>query len=160
MNPKAKSQQNFIEDRVEQITARDHLEPSNKAEVVLALDQSNRLGAKPTITVKDFDPGGDANPVIERSGNRYGGSVHRQLTDHFTEDRPLESISKIICWSIGDRDKLRQLERRGYHNERVSFDLENNRIECGAGSTRVIHVIQVAPPVQQLGQEAGQVTLD
>ncbi|GAA0309969.1 ATP-binding protein [Halarchaeum salinum] len=160
LNRKAKSQQNSIEDRVEQVAEHDNIEPSNKAEVVLALEQSNRFGAKPTITVKDFGPGEDVNSVVEQSGNLYGCSVHQQLTDHFEEDKPLESVSKIICWSIGDRDQLRQLERQGYHNEEVSFDLENNRIEYGTGSTRVIHVIQVSSRIKRVDQEIDQASLD
>lgn len=160
LNRKVRSQQNSIEDRVERIRSRDHLEPSNKAEVVLALEQSNRLGAKPAITVKDFDTGEDVNSVVEQSGNLYGCSVHLQLTDHFEEDKPLESISKIICWSIGDRDKLRQQERQGYHNRQIAFDFENNRIEYGRGNKRMIHVIQVTPRIQRVAAEPEPATLD
>lgn len=154
LNRKARSQQSSIEERQEWIETRDQFEPSNQAEVVLALERSNRQGARPMITVEDFDPGAEVNSLVEQNGSLYGASVHEKLTDHFETDKPLESVSKIICWSIGDRDTLRQLERRGYHNGRVSFDLENSRIEYENGRKQTIHVVEIQSRMQQLESEA------
>lgn len=154
LNRKAKSQLNSIEDRKELIEARNQFNPSNQAEVVLALERSNRLGVRPEISVEDFDPGADVNSLVEQNGRLHGCSVHKTLTDHFEADKPLESISKIICWSIGDRDKLRQIERQNYHNGRVSFNLENNRIVFENGQEQVIHLVNVSERFRRLAQES------
>lgn len=153
LNRKAQSQRTSIEERQARIKERERFTPSNKAEVALALERSNREGAQPVISIEDFDPGADVNSLVGQNGSLYGASVHEHLTDHFEADKPLGSISKIICWSIGDRDELRQLERSGYHNGYVTFDFEDNRIEYENGSRRVIHVIEVESRFQQLEAE-------
>lgn len=65
--------------------------------MILGLERSNREGAKPMISVEDFNLGADVNALVEQNGHIYGSSVHESLTDHFDEDKPLGSISKIIC---------------------------------------------------------------
>lgn len=156
LNRKAQSQQTSIEERQEHITNRDLFEPSNKAEVVLALERSNREGVSPVIDVEDFDPGADVNSLVKQNGSFYGASVHERLTDHFEADKPLESISKIVCWSVGDRDELRQIERQGYHNGEVSFDLDRNRIEYRNGSRQTIHIVDVGSRYRRLEENRAQ----
>lgn len=158
LDRKAQSQQSSVEQRQEQIKERVGFEPTNKVEVILGLERSNRKGASPLITVEDFDLGADVNAVVKQNGNLYGSSVHRKLTDHFEGDKPLGSLSKIICWEYGDRDELRQLERTGYQNGWISFDLDSNRIEYEKRSTQVIHVIEVKSRFQRL--EIGSQALD
>lgn len=144
LNRKAKSQQQSIEEREQIVLERNRFKASNQAEVILGLERSNREGAKPMISVEDFNLGADVNALVEQNGHIYGSSVHESLTDHFDEDKPLGSISKIICWKIGDRDKLREIERTGYHNGQVSFNLDNNRITYKNGSKHNIHFIEVS----------------
>ncbi|WP_240479560.1 ATP-binding protein [Haloprofundus marisrubri] len=144
LNRKAKSQQKSIEEREAIVTERTRFEPSNQTEVMLGLERSNRQGAKPTITVEDFDLGADVNALVEQNDRLYGCSVHQELTDHFEADKPLESISKIVCWEIGDQDKLREYARNGYHGGSVEFDLENNRIIYRNGTEYTVHVVEVS----------------
>ncbi|QCJ45657.1 ATP-binding protein [Haloprofundus sp. MHR1] len=143
LNRKASTQQKSVEERKKAVTERGRFEATNQSEVILGLERSNREGAKPTITVEDFDLGADVNALVEQNGRLYGSSVHLKLTDHFEEDKPLESVGKILCWEIGDRDKLREIERRGYQNGHVEFDLKSNRITYGTESRHTIHIVEV-----------------
>jgi hypothetical protein len=49
---------------------------------------------------------------------------------------------------------LRQLERTGYHDGRVSFELDKNRIEYENGRKQTIHIVVVESRFQQLEAEA------
>ncbi|WP_276249157.1 ATP-binding protein [Haladaptatus sp. YSMS36] len=143
LNRKAQSHRKTIAEREELISARDSFEPSNQTEVVLGLERSNREGASPLISVEDFDLGEDINALIEHGGSLYPSSVHLRLTDHFDEDKPLESVNKIVCWELGDRDKLREIQRNGYHNGTIQFDFDNDNIVYENGSKHDISVIHV-----------------
>lgn len=143
LNRRASSQQKSVAERKETVAERPHFEATNQSEVILGLERSNRAGVKPTITVEDFDLGSDVNALVEQNGNLTGSSVHLKLTDHFEEDKPLESIGKIICWEIGDFDRLREIERAGYHNGEIEFDLENKKITYHNGTQHNIHIVQV-----------------
>jgi len=153
LNRKARSQEKSIEERQAEIEARDRFQPTNKAEVMIALERSNRNGASPIISVEDFNPGTDVNALVEQNDSLYGASVHEQLTDHFDADKPLGSISKIVCWTFGDRDELRQIERTGYHDGRISFDFENNRIEFRNGRKHTIHIVDVESRFDRIESE-------
>lgn len=157
LNRRAQSHRSSIEEREARIAERDSFTPSNTAEVVLALERSNRHGAKPEIGVEDFDPGADINSLVRQNDRLFPAAVHERLTDHFEADMPLQSISKIICWSIGDRDELRQLEREGYHNGRMSFELSNNRLTYRNGTEHRIHIVDVESRLgEQVQRHASQ----
>jgi hypothetical protein len=126
LNRKAKSQQNSIEERAQRIADRNRFEATNQAEVIVGLERSNRLGATPTMTVEDFDLGADVNALVEQDGALYGSSVHQRLTDHFEADKPLESVNKIICWTIGDRDDL--ITYRNGNTHVIEIVEVNNRL--------------------------------
>lgn len=144
LNRRAKSQRSTVETRCDRLRERDGFEPTNQTEVVLGLERSNAMGATPQINVEDFDLGTDVNAIVRQNGHLYSASVHERLTDHFEADKPLESVQKIICWSIGDRDELHELERNGYHKGEVTFDLENHQINYRNGEEHRIHVVEVS----------------
>jgi len=140
---RAESQQSSIEKREQRIHERNQFTPSNDAEVVLGLERSNRFGAEPEMLVEDYDPSTEVNALVRQDTNLYASSIHRQLTDHFEADKPLESVDKIICWSYGDRDKLSELERSGYHSGEVEFDFEKDRLIYNNGRRHNIHIVTV-----------------
>lgn len=143
LNRRAESQQSSVEERRERVNERSQFIPSNASEVVLGLERSNREGAEPEIAVEDYDPNAEVNTLVRQNGEIYGGSVHHYLTDHFDQDKPLESVDKIICWSFGDRDQLRELERNGYHGGNIELDLDTGRLIYENGRRHTIHVVRV-----------------
>ncbi len=143
LNRKARSQLSSIEERQTRVEEREVFLPANEYEVAIGLERSNREGAKPKVTVEDYDPDAEVDALVNQSGHLYSCSIHQRLTDHFESDKPLESVDKIICWSIGDRDQLRELERKGYHGGTLSFDFETNRLTYTNGKQHNIHIICV-----------------
>lgn len=125
---RANSQRSTVEERYEEISQRSGFEPSNQSEVVLGLERLNRRPVGPALTVEDFDLGAEVNAIVSRSDKLYSSSVHLQLTDHFEEDKPLQSVDKIICWEYGDRDVLRQYEREDYHRGSLDINFHANTI--------------------------------
>jgi hypothetical protein len=144
LNRRASSQKKSVDERKEQISERTGFEASNQSEVILGLERSNREGAHPVITVEDFDLGAEVNALVETDGRLYGSSVHLQLTDHFGQDKPLESVDMIICWDYGDKDELREVKRHGYQNGSVEFDFENGRITYEKENRFEIEIIEVS----------------
>lgn len=141
---RAKSQRSSVEDRQQNIEHRDRFNPSNEIEVLLGLERSNREAEGPEITVEDYNTKSDISVLVSQNNSIYGCSVNRLLTDHFDSNKPLESVDKIICWSYGDRDQLREIERKGYHNGDISFDLDSNRIIYERDRRYNIHVVNVS----------------
>lgn len=143
LSRRAESQQSSVEDRQERIGERERFSPSNEFEVVLGLERSNRQGADPEIIVEDYDPESEVDALVRQGDAIYASSIHHRLTDHFEEDKPLESVDKIVCWSYGDRDHLSELERHGYHGGEVSFDLDTGRLTYENGHRNNIHLVRV-----------------
>lgn len=143
LSRRAESQQSSIEEREEQIDKREEFSPSNKFEVILGLERSNRRGTEPKIVVEDYDPEAEVDALVRQDDSIYASTIHHRLTDHFEADKPLESVDKIICWSYGDRDQLSELERHGYYGGEISFDLDTNRLTYKNGHKKIIHVVRV-----------------
>ncbi len=149
LNRKAESQEASISERKEQIRSRPSFTPTNKSEVILGLERSNRISENNDLTVESFSPGADVNTILRDGDRLRAASVHQQLTGHFEDDKPLESISRIVCWEIGDRDQLRQIERDGYHNGQVEFDFEKGIVRYKQGMrTRQIVIVNVEKRLQ------------
>ncbi|WP_081909275.1 ATP-binding protein [Haloferax prahovense] len=144
LNRRASSQQNSVETRKQEISKRGGFCATNQSEVILGLERSNRLEGHTKITIEDFDLGSEINAIVEQEGRLYASSVHLQLTDHFTEDKPLENVDKLICWEVGDKDKLREIERKGYQKGDVEFDFENNEMAYENVTTRNIEIVVVS----------------
>lgn len=138
---RANNQRSTVEERYEQIAGRSGFEPSNQSEVVLGLERLNRRPVGPALTVEDFDLGAEVNAIVRRGDDLYSSSVHLQLTDHFEEDKPLQSVDKIICWEYGDRDVLRQYEREDYHRGTLNINFHANRIHYRNGEEYDIEVV-------------------
>lgn len=143
LSRRAESQQSSVDEREQQIKGREKFSPSNEIEVVLGLERSNCEVEGPEIVVEDYDPEAEVNALVKQDGTIYASSIHHRLTDHFEADKPLESVDKIVCWSYGDRDQLRELERNGYHGGEVSFDLDTGRLRYENGRRHNIHVVTV-----------------
>ena len=143
LDRRASSQRKSVEERKDAVSARKGYEATNQSEVIIGLERSNREGAEPTITVEDFDQGSEINALLEQDGTLIGSSVHLKLTDHFEEDKPLESVGTIVCWEIGDRDTLREFERRGYQNGHVEIDFDNDQITYEKDTTYEISIVRV-----------------
>jgi hypothetical protein len=143
LSRRAESQLASIEKREEQINKREQFSPSNKFEVILGLERSNRRGTEPEIVVEDYDPEAEVDALVRQEDSIYASAIHHRLTDHFEADKPLESVDKIICWSYGDRDQLSELERHGYYGGEISLDLDTNRLTYKNGHKKIIHVVRV-----------------
>lgn len=139
----AATQQSSIDSRREKIKENEQFVPSNQVEVVLGLERSNREGAKPQLQVEDYEPDSDINSIVRQGSSLYSCSIHEQLIDHFENDKPLESVDKLICWSVGDRDRLREYQRNGYHGGELEFDLDSGRVIYQNDRRHNIHVVCV-----------------
>jgi len=142
LDRKAESQLSSVEERREQVQQRDSFEPTNQAEVLLALERSNTTAPEP-VHAEDFQMGSDVNAMIRKDGEVWSSSLHPTLTDHFEAEKPLQSVEKIVCWDLGDRDQLQEIERSGYQGGDVIFDFAEDEIIYKNGSTSRVEIIQV-----------------
>jgi len=148
LDRKAESQLSSVEDRRERVRQRESFEPTNQAEVLLALERSNTTASEP-VRAEDFQMGSDINAMIRKDGEVWSSSLHPTLMDHFEAEKPLQSVEKIVCWDLGDRDQLQEIERDGYQGGEVIFDFAENEIIYKNGSTSRVEIIQVADRLQQ-----------
>lgn len=143
LNRKAKSERSSIEERRTVINDESGLQPSNQAEVVIGLERSNQRPRTDAVYVEDFDLGADINAILRTNGDLLNSSVHTTILEHFEEDKPLENLNAVVCWRLGDRDALRQIEREGYHNGDVSIDFDEKEMVYRNDDTQVIDLIVV-----------------
>lgn len=141
---RANAQRSTIEERYEEINNRDGFEPSNVAEVIIGLERLNRNGSGPNLTVEDFEMNSEVNAILRNVDEFYGSAVHLQLTDHFEQEKPLQSVDRIVCWEYGDLDVLRQYEREKYHDGDVTIDLDNDQILYQNGECFEIGIVPVS----------------
>ncbi|WP_123538155.1 ATP-binding protein [Halosimplex salinum] len=141
LDRKAESQLSSVEERRERVKERNSFEPTNQAEVLLALERSN--SSAETVQAEDFQMGSDINAMIRKDGELWSCSLHPTLMDHFEAEKPLQSVEKIVCWDLGDRDQLQEIERDGYQGGEVIFDFAESEIIYKNGTTSRIEIIEV-----------------
>jgi hypothetical protein len=143
LNRAAKSQQDAIESRVDEVESRDEFMPSNSVEVVAGLERSNFMPTQEELVVEDFAPRDNVNAIIRTDKGLQQTIVDVTLADVFDQDTPLANVDTIVCWNYGDRDELRELERVGYLGGDIQFDFEENEVWYLNGHEMDIDVIPV-----------------
>lgn len=145
---KAKSHSSTMAERREAVSNRESFNPTNDSEVLLALERSNQ-DADTQLFVEDYRPGEDIDSIISNGdGSLYNAVVSQTLTGFFKDRIPLQSPELIVCWEMGDTDKLREIERGGYQDFALSIDLNEGRISYGDDADGEINVVEVRSRLQ------------
>jgi hypothetical protein len=122
---RAKSQRNSLDNRRERITNDEQLEPTNRTELILAIERAARELSDFSFQIQDYRPDSDVNAVATRDGRLRNTALHLTLTDHFAESRSLANVETIVYWDIGDRSELQELERKGYIGGQIELALDD-----------------------------------
>lgn len=125
---KAQSQSTTVDTRINQVKSRPAFEATNTAEILFGLQRSNQDDTNQTVTIEDYRPGDDLSSIVGIDGEYYAAAVREKVKDHFEADAPVQSTDILVCWDWGDQDALREIERQGYHNFDIEFDMEENTI--------------------------------
>ncbi len=150
INRKAQSQFSSVAQRRERLAKRTDFIPENRAELVLALERSNREPGMPEIEVADYRPNDEIASFIRMENDLKSASVYLTVEGHFADDKPLETVDKIIAWEWGDRDFLRECARQGYHEGTLTFDFPQQQLEYQKnGEKKQIDVILVSTRLRQ-----------
>jgi hypothetical protein len=142
---KAQSQSTSVETRITEVQSRGAYEATNSAEILFGLQRSNQYDGNREVTIEDYRPGDDLSSIVGIDGEFYAAAVRDSVKDHFEADAPLNSTDILVCWEWGDQDSLREIERQGYHNFEIDFDIDGNRIDYHdeTGESGSIDVIAV-----------------
>ncbi|MFA9417998.1 ATP-binding protein [Natrinema sp. HArc-T2] len=140
---RAQSQSTSLEERLEAITPDEPFTPTNRTEVLLALERSNNK-ADTEITVEEYKADHEVPAILLEDGTPRTSHVYLELTTHFEDDYPLGSADTILCWSYGDIDVLREYERNGYHGGDVEIDLQDDQIVYHQDERHTVDVITVS----------------
>ena len=124
---KASSESDKFGDRVERLTE-EEFEPANKAEILFNLQQAIADDGQYSFTVEDYRPGSEVTAVVRRNDVLEAVAVSDTVYDHFDDESPLDPIDILVCWNLGDKDKLRELERAGYLGAEVQIEFDNQAI--------------------------------
>lgn len=145
LNRKAQSQSNSVAQRRERLTKRTDFTPENPAELVLALERSNREPGILEIEVADYCPNDEIASFLRVDDELNPASVYLSVQDHFADDIPLETVDTILAWEWGDRDFLRECARQGYHEGTLSVKFQDQQLEYRKnGDKKQIDVILVS----------------
>ncbi|MFC4543081.1 ATP-binding protein [Halosolutus amylolyticus] len=140
---RAQSQTTSLEERLESIDTNDQFKPTNRSEVLLALERSNNE-VDNSITVKEYKADHEVPAILLDDDTLRTSHVYVELTEHFEDDYPLGSADTILCWSYGDIDILREYERNGYHGGDVEIDLQDNQIIYHHEDRHTVDIITVS----------------
>lgn len=146
---RAKSQTTSVEERIGTIDPNGRLEPTNRTEVLLALERSNSE-AEDKITVREYKADHEVPAILKRDNDLFASHVYVNLTTHFEDDYPLGSADAILCWSHGDLDVLREYERNGYHGSDLKINLQDGQIIYDNEDRHTIDIITVSDRVAEL----------
>ncbi|MFA9427065.1 ATP-binding protein [Natronorubrum sp. A-ect3] len=146
---RAKSQTASLEERLQAINPGDQFTPTNRTEVLLALERSNR-DADMEITVKEYKADHEVPAILQVDDTLCTSHVYVELTHHFENDYPLSSADVILCWTYGDIDVLREYERHGYHGGDIKLDLQNNQIIYQQDNRHVVDIVTVTDRLAEL----------
>ncbi|NUC74767.1 ATP-binding protein [Haloterrigena sp. SYSU A558-1] len=139
---RAQSQTTSLEDRLDAINPAEPFTPTNRTEVLLALERSN-THADTEITVEEYKADHEVPAILLEDGDPRTSHVYVELTTHFENDYPLGSADTILCWDYGDIDVLREYERHGYHGGDVEIDLQDDRIVYHHKDRHTVDIITV-----------------
>jgi len=140
---RAKTQQSTLTQRREAVESRDAMSPSNRAEVLLALQRVAGKDPSVDLVVEDFDPDADVHAIVRRAGKLRNAAVHRHATDHFDGELPLSNLDVLVCWEVGDPTALREYARSGYIGGDVDLDLEDGSLTFEKGASNYIELLEV-----------------
>ncbi|WP_132056680.1 ATP-binding protein [Halorussus amylolyticus] len=150
LNRKAQSQSDSVAQRRERLAKRTDFVPENRAELVLALERSNRKSGVKEIEVADYRPNDEVASFIRDGDDLKPTSVYLQVEDHFADDKPLETIDTVLAWEWGDRDSLREYARQGYHDGMLSVDFAEQKLEYEKdGERKQVDVVLVSKRLRQ-----------
>jgi hypothetical protein len=142
---RVKRESDALTERREAIETRATFEPSNSAEVLLALERATRTTSESALTVEDYAPDADVHAIVRQAGRLQNTAVYPQLTDLFEAHAPLGAIDLVVCWDVGDPAVLRERERDGYLGGEVTVDLDDGAIRYTVDDQQYIEVLEVAP---------------
>jgi hypothetical protein len=125
---RARTQESSLQDRRKLVADRERFEPSNRAEVLLAVERASQQQAGFSLQVEDYQPDADIQAIVRHQGKLRNAAIHHQLTEHFENESPLEHIDLIIYWEQGDPTKLNEVERTGYIGGEIEIDHDNGGI--------------------------------
>jgi hypothetical protein len=140
---RANSQVETVQRRLNEFTSRNRTVPQNPTEVLLRLERSNANGVDPELAVVECDPDSEVPALIEDGSGVHPAGVSKRLSDHFEEDRPLDSLEKLVCWEIGERNVIDEIARTGYHGGELEADLDEGTLIYRNGSVTKIDIVEV-----------------
>lgn len=140
---RTKSQTTSLDDRLASIEGSDSFKPSNRTEVLLALERSNAEVADPVI-VREYQADHEVPAILETNGGLRTSHVYVELTTHFENNYPLGSSDTILCWNYGDIDVLREYERNGYHGGELEINLQEDTIRYQHEEDHTIDILPVS----------------
>ncbi|WP_380675536.1 ATP-binding protein [Salinigranum sp. GCM10025319] len=142
-----------VSQRKDRIRSRASFEPTNTAEILLALQQSNSLESNESITVEDYQPAEEVETIVRRGDELLGSSLQQTVVDFFESETPLGSTEQIIAWELGDLDKLREVERKGYLDAEIECDFDKPEIRYRRRDEAArIEILLVKPRFHRTGQ--------
>lgn len=125
---KASSESNKLHDRIERVQSQSEFEPTNEAEILFAFQRPSLEADAPSVIVEDYHPTDDITAIVRHQGELKGAAVCSKLTDHFEDEAPLNPVDLFICWETGDKDQLREIQRKDYLGKSVEFDFKEGQI--------------------------------
>lgn len=126
---KVASQHQSLEQRRERLIKHQQRQPENGAELALALERSNRENGNQEIQIADFQPSAEqAESFIRRNGSLEAAATELTVEDFVEKERTLTNVEVLVVWGWGDKDYLREQERRGYLGGELEIDLDKQEI--------------------------------
>ncbi|WP_338727006.1 ATP-binding protein [Haladaptatus sp. DJG-WS-42] len=151
----AQTHSESVSQRKERIHSRNSFEPTNVAEVLLGLQHSNRFESNNTVTIEDYQPAEEVEAIVRIGDDLLGSSLQQAVVDFFDSGTPLGSTEQIIAWELGDLDKLREIERKGYLDAEIECDFDKPEVRyMRNGKTEHIDILLVKPRFHRTDQLA------
>lgn len=119
--------------------------PSNRTEVLLAVERAATEHPNLSISVADFDTSAEISTIIRRDGELLNAVVQPQLSGVFETEVPLANADVVVCWAHGDIAELRECERNGYFGGEIELALDDHRLHYHANVRHTIEIIELQP---------------
>ncbi|WP_052367988.1 hypothetical protein [Haloferax sp. ATB1] len=130
----AASQSTSLTERKQQLSLEGPPVPSNVSELLV---HYTRYTANDSGDIVSIDHDGDVNVLLHREDELYAVAAVQTLHSFFSNEKTVENVDQFICWSLGDLDYLRELERTDYFGSSFELQLQQDRVVCEIDSREV-----------------------
>lgn len=123
---RARKERESLDRRAERAAERVDDAPTNKPELLVQLERSNRKTAHEPVEVAEFTSSADNVEAFTRhDGSVSATAVALSVEEFLRDERPLRNVARLVVWEWGDRDFLDERQRRDYLGGELSLSKDD-----------------------------------